>query len=330
MMKLNLSKAGAAFLLLSLAAACGSSAVVSSDGGNPTDTGSETEGTQDAGVEATDSGNLPETEGTPDGGGGPESGGAADGGGTPESGGAADSGGAPDGEDAADAGDGALPLAVNLGTAGDYVILAMSGISTVPTSAVTGNLGVSPASATAITGFSLKMDATNVFATSRQVVGKVYAAGFAVPTPSNLTTAISDMHTAFTLAAGRAPGVTELGAGNIGGKTLTPGVYKWSTGLLIPTDITLAGSATDVWIFQIAQTLTVSSTVKVSMTGGAVPKNVFWQVSGLVDLGTTSHFEGVILGKTSIALKTGASIDGRLMAQTAVTLDDSAVVEPAQ
>ena len=149
------------------------------------------------------------------------------------------------------------PPAVNLAAAGDYVILAKTGISTVPTSAVTGNLGVSPAAATFITGFSLTADATNVFSTSPQVTGKVYAADYAAPTPSNLTTAVGDMQLAFTDAAGRAPDVTELGAGNIGGMTLAPGVYKWGTGLLIPTDVTLDGSATDVWIFQIAQDLTM-------------------------------------------------------------------------
>jgi hypothetical protein len=137
------------------------------------------------------------------------------------------------------------------------------------------------------------------------------------------------MQLAFTDAAGRAPKVTELGAGNIGGMTVTPGVYKWGTGLLIPTSVTLTGSATDVWIFQIAQNLTVSSATNIVLTGGAVPKNVFWQVAGLADLGTTAHFEGVILSQTSVALATGASINGRLLAQTAVTIGGSTVVQPA-
>src|SRR5438874_12239070 len=164
---------------------------------------------------------------------------------------------------------------VGLGTAGGFVILAKSGVSTVPTSIVTGNVGVSPAAATFITGFALTADATNVFSRSSQITGKVYAANYAAPTPSNMTAAIGDMELAFTDAAGRAPDVTELGAGNIGGMTLAPGVYKWGTGLLIPTDLTLNGSATDVWIFQIAQSLTVSSATKILLTGGALPKNVF-------------------------------------------------------
>lgn len=96
-------------------------------------------------------------------------------------------------------------LPVNLGAAGTYVILAKSGISTVPTSAVTGNIGVSPAAATFITGFGLTANATNVFSTTPQVVGKVYSATYAPPTPSNLTAAIGAMQTAFTDAAGRAP-----------------------------------------------------------------------------------------------------------------------------
>jgi hypothetical protein len=225
----------------------------------------------------------------------------------------------------------ALPmgLPVHLGTAGTFVILSKSGISTVPASAVTGNIGVSPAAASSITGFALIADATNVFSTSSQVVGKVYAADYAPPTPSSLTTAVGDMEIAFTDASGRAPDVTELGAGDVGGMTLAPGVYKWGTGLLIPTDVTLSGSATDVWIFQIAQGLTMSSATKVLLTGGAVARNVFWQVGGAVALGTTAHIEGVVLTQTAATLGTGASIHGRLLAQTAVTLDGSTVVEPA-
>ncbi len=188
---------------------------------------------------------------------------------------------------------------------------------------------MSPIDSTALTGFSLTPDATNVFSTSAQVTGKIYAADYTTPTPGNLTTAVNDMQTAFTDAAGRAPDVTELGAGNIGGMTITSGVYEWSSGLLIPTDVTLSGSATDVWIFQVAQNLSMSNGTHVNLAGGAVAKNVFWQVSGSVDLGTTTKFEGVILTQTSIALGTGASVEGRLMAQTAVTLDSTTVVQPA-
>jgi hypothetical protein len=84
-----------------------------------------------------------------------------------------------------------------------------------------------------------------------------------------------------------------------------------------------------VWIFQIAQDLTLSSGTDIVLAGGALPKNVFWQVSGLVDLGTTAHLEGIVLSQTSITLRTGASVNGRLLAQTAVTIDGSTVVQPA-
>ena len=217
---------------------------------------------------------------------------------------------------------------MNLGRAGDFAVLSKSGVSTVPPSVITGNLGVSPIAATAVTGFALKVDATNVFSTSTQVTGKIYAADYAVPSPSNLTTAVLDMQTAFTDAASRAPKVTELGAGNIGGMTLTPGIYKWSSAVVIPTDVTLKGSSSDVWIFQIAQTLDLANATKIILQGGALAKNIFWQVSGRVDVGTTAHFEGIVLSQTGIAFRTGASVNGRLLAQTAVTLDSTTVAQP--
>jgi Ice-binding-like len=237
--------------------------------------------------------------------------------------------GSSDGSSSADSsGGGGQP--VDLGMAGQFAILAKSGISNVPPSDVTGDVGVSPAAASFITGFSLSADATNVFSTSAQVTGSVFAADYEPPTPITMTTAIGDMELAFTDAAGRAPDVTELGAGNIGGMTLDPGVYAWGTGLLIPTDLTLDGTAHDVWIFQVAQDLTVGNGAHVVLTGGAIADNVFWQVGGLVDLGTTSHCEGVVLSATSARLGTGASVVGRLLAQTAVTLDGNTVVESSQ
>jgi hypothetical protein len=220
---------------------------------------------------------------------------------------------------------------VNLGKAGDFVILSKSGISTVPASAVTGDIGVSPIDSTAITGFSLVLDSTTQFSTSPQVTGKVYAASYADPSPAMLTTAVSDMETAFTEAAGRTlPDFTELGAGDIGGRTLTPGLYKWGTGLTIPTDVTLAGGPNDIWIFQIAGNLTMAGAKAVHLSGGALAQNIFWQVAGGVgvDIGTTSHFEGIILAQAAINMQTGASINGRLFAQTAVTLDANTVTAP--
>jgi len=220
---------------------------------------------------------------------------------------------------------------VDLGSAGTFAILTKTGISTVPASDVTGDMGVSPIDSTAITGFSLTLDATTRFSTSPQVTGKIYAANYSTPTPASLTAAVGDMETAFNDAAGRTlPDFTELGSGNIGGLTLAPGLYKWGTGVTIPANVILNGGPSDVWIFQIAGNLTVASASSVILAGGAQARNIFWQVSGGVgvDLGTTSHVEGIILAQKAVNLRTGASINGRLLSQTAVTLDANRVVAP--
>ncbi len=220
------------------------------------------------------------------------------------------------------------PAVVGLGTAINYVILAKTAITTTGTTAVTGDLGLSPAAASYITGFALSSPPTT-FTTSARVTGKVYAANYSVPTPSNLTTAVLDMQNAYTAAAGRTlPDFVNLGAGNIQGMTLVPGLYKWGTGVLIPSAVTLSGGVNDVWIFQISQGLTVGNGAIITLTGGAQAKNIFWQVAGATTLGTTSQFKGIILGKTNIAFNTGSTIVGRALAQTAVTLNATTVTKP--
>jgi hypothetical protein len=218
---------------------------------------------------------------------------------------------------------------VILGLAGDYVILSKSATSNVPTSSITGNIGLSPAAASYITGLALTLPAGGAFSTSAQVTGNVYASDYAVPTPANLTTAIGNMQTAYTDAAGRpTPDHTELAAGNIGGLTLPAGLYKWTNTVSIPRNVTLSGGPNDVWIFQIAGGVTQASAARVILSGGALPQNVFWQVAGTVSVGTTAHLEGIVLAQTAITLGTGASVNGRLLSQTAVTLAGNAVVQP--
>ena len=217
---------------------------------------------------------------------------------------------------------------VNLSTAGNFAILAASGISSVPKTSITGDIGVSPISNTAITGFGLVMDATNVFSTSTEVTGKVYASDYAGATASNLTTAVGDMRTAYIDAAGRAANYTELYTGDLSGQTLTPGVYKWGTGVSINSDVTLNGGPDDVFIFQIAKGITQAPNTNVTLTGGVQAKNIFWQSSQTVAIQTGAHFEGIILGATNISMGNKASINGRLLAQTAVTLIKNTVVAP--
>ena len=216
------------------------------------------------------------------------------------------------------------PVPVGLGEAGNFVILSKSGITNVPTSAITGDVGTSPITGAAITGLDCA-----------EVTGTIYTVNAAGPAcrvenPVLLTTAVSDMETAYTDAAGRTlPDITELGAGEIGGLTIVPGLYKWGTGVLISTDVTLNGGPNDVWIFQIAGGITQAPGARVLLASGALPKNIFWQASGVVALNTTAHMEGVILSQTAITLNTGATVNGRLLAQTAVTLASSTVVQPA-
>jgi hypothetical protein len=225
-----------------------------------------------------------------------------------------------------------LGLNTDVGAPGSYVILAKTGITNVTGSAITGgNLGVSPAAASFITGFTLVADATNVFSTSASVVapGRIYAADYAVPTPSNLTTAVFAMQAAYTDAAGRTPpDHLDLGSGNIGGSTLAPGLYTWASTVTIPTDVTIAGGANDVWIFQISGDLDVSTGKQVLLSGGAQAKNIFWQIAGQATLHANAHFAGVILSRTSITLQTNASLVGRALSQSLVAIDNDAMTAP--
>jgi len=222
------------------------------------------------------------------------------------------------------------PGVVNLGTAADFTVLSKTGISTTGVTSITGNIGVSPAAATAITGFSLIMDATNQFSTSIYVSGKVYASDYTLSPPAKMTTAINDMQTAFTTALGMTTTViVALGAGDVSGMTLAPGLYKWSTGLLITNaGVTLNGGANDTWVFQIAQGLTVNSNAIIHLTGGAQAKNIFWITATDAVIGSNVDFSGNILSQTLISLNTGAKVTGRLLAQSAVTLNASTVVLP--
>jgi hypothetical protein len=214
---------------------------------------------------------------------------------------------------------------VYLGTAARFSILAETGISTTGSTHIVGNMGVSPIASTAITGFGLIQKAPT-YAKSTLVTGNIFAANYAAPTPANLTGEVGDMKKAYANAAGRPnPTKLNLGTGNIGGLTIKPGLYKWTSGVGIPANVTLSGGPNGIWIFQVAGTLNVSPGKKVLLAGGALDKNIFWQVAGVTTLGTSSVLHGVVLDKTGIILKTGAKLYGKALAQTAVTLDASLV-----
>lgn len=253
-------------------------------------------------------------------------------------GGGGSSGGGGSGPSAAEGPTGAVSTAagsVSLGAAGNYAILAKTGVSTVPNSVVTGNVGLSPTARVGLTGWSetAAADNSDLYSTSAQVAapGKLYAADYAEPTPTNLGTAVLNMQAAYADAAGRtatSAGTTNLGSGTLTSQTLTAGVYEWGSAVTIPTDLTFSGSTADVWILKVAGTLDMAAAKNVILSGGALPQNIFWQVSGAVTIGAGTHFEGVILGQTGITFGNLASINGRLLSQTAVVLDATTVTVP--
>jgi subtilisin family serine protease len=224
--------------------------------------------------------------------------------------------------------------AVQLNTAGDYVILAKSGIDTVPQSPITGNIGVSPIASTAITGFGLALDSEGQFSTASQITGKAYAASYGGVTTAALTVAVGDMETAYTDAAGR-PNTDaariNLKGGAIGGLTLTPGVYTFQMGISIGpgTDVTFdaRGNINAVFIMQTTGVLSQAANTKVILVGGAQAKNIFWQVAGNAAIDADASMQGILLVKTDVLFVTGSSLNGRILAQTAVNLQMATITE---
>jgi hypothetical protein len=228
---------------------------------------------------------------------------------------------------------------VSLGSAAGFAILSKAGITDTGShsSVITGNIGASPITAASIGVFCSEMTGTStIYGVDAAYVGSGATTCFKGNPPLANKTLVNnaefDMELAYNDAAGRtAPApIVNQGAGDISALTLAPGLYKWTTGLNIDNrGVTLAGTvasgANDVWIFQIAQNLTVANTAVITLTNGALPKNVFWQVAGQAALGTTSAFKGTILSKTQIVVQTGATMLGSALAQTQVTLDASTV-----
>jgi hypothetical protein len=236
--------------------------------------------------------------------------------------------------------------AVDLGTAGDFVILAKTGISTVPTSAIKGNIGVSPISAGAMTGFSLIMDSSGFFSTSSQVhdteqtayaEGMAFASDYAAATATALTAAVGFMETAYTNAAGRPNADAariNYGGGTLGGvfggetDKLTPGVYTFGTDVDIAGSIYFEGNATDVFIIQMTGKLSQAANTKVILSNGALAKNIFWQVATNVVVGAGAEMQGILLAKTDVLFLTESKLIGRVLTQTACNLQKAIIESP--
>ena len=226
---------------------------------------------------------------------------------------------------------------VDLGTAGDFAILSKAGISTVPDSSITGDIGVSPIAATAITGFTLTLHSSTTYSTSGQVSGHAMAADYTSPTSSKLTTAVSDMETAYTDAAARSTtDATYLnyGAGEIGGKTLKPGVYTFDRDVTISNgplvfEVPAGGDpAKAVFIIKTSKSVKQAAATLVTLGPGVLASNIFWSVAQEFIMEDSAHMEGVLLVKTGVTMKTGSSLNGRILAQTAVVLQVATVNGP--
>jgi hypothetical protein len=206
----------------------------------------------------------------------------------------------------------AVQLPVPLASATTFGVLAGSTVTSTGATTVNGDLGLSPG--TAVTGFPPGL-----------VNGTTHLGDPAA------AQAQLDLTVAYNDAAGRTVGAIGV-AGNLGGQTLTPGLYTSTSSLEISSgDLTLdaQGDASAVFMFQMASTLTTTSGRQVILSGGAQAANIFWQVGSSATLGTASVFKGNILALASITVTTGAAVEGRLLARTgAVTLDANAVAVP--
>ena len=219
------------------------------------------------------------------------------------------------------------PAPINLFTAGKFVIVAETAITSVPTSAVNGSVGLGPA-----TGANMGLTCAEVTG------GAIYTVDSAGPTGppgcrqrdarTLLTNAVADGHAAWRDGKARVPDYTDVRGGNIGGAVLPPATYMWNSGVSISADVTLKGGPNDVWIFIIDQDLKLAPGVKIILDG-ALAQNVYWLtlVQGF-ELGAGSHFEGIILAETSIFARTGASVNGRMLAAASISLDSNTVTQP--
>ena len=198
-----------------------------------------------------------------------------------------------------------------LGTALNFAVLAGSTITNTGPSVITGNLGLSPGTASSVTGFP-----------PGSVTGTQHTADAVALQAKN------DLVTAYTDAA-NAPTTSDLTGKDLGGMNLTPGVYTFSSSAQLTGPLTLSGNG--VFIFKIGSTLTTASNSTVLLRNGAQACAVYWQVGSSATLGSATQFQGNLMALTSITMVTGANIlTGRALARNAaLTLDTNRITPPA-
>jgi len=222
------------------------------------------------------------------------------------------------------------PAAVNLGNASNYIILAETAVTTSGTSHITGDIGLGVGDSTFF-GFSQVMDASNQSSTSSKVTGKLYAANYASPTPTVIAKAISDMEAAYNDVSLRTPDFYNAGAEDISGRTFATGIYGWggAVSTAAGSTVTLNGSATDIWIFQIAGAFSTGANSHILLIGGARPENVYWVNTGTATtFGANSIVNGNILSNGYITSGANVNFTGRILSKTAATLDGDTVQVP--
>jgi hypothetical protein len=200
----------------------------------------------------------------------------------------------------------------------------------VPISDITGDIAVSPIAAGAITGFTMTLDSSGEFSTTTQVTGKAFAANYAAPTPGYLTAAVSDMQAAYNDAKARSntdASRKNIGGGTIGGQTLFPGVYTFTSGLTIASDITFEGGPDDVFIIQIETSLYQTANTHVLLAGCAQAKNIFWLVKTSTYIGADATMQGIILGATHVDMITGSFLVGSILTQTRANLGKATITQ---
>jgi hypothetical protein len=284
------------FLLLSLLAACGQSSEDAADGGD------------------TDGGDTDaDTDGDADG----------------------DTDTDADGDSDSDAGDAGAQESVPLGSSATFAILASAEITNIPTSAITGDVGLTPDTGANISGFSVP-------ATCPEVTGNVYAVDASGPAcaqinPTLLLGAKADAEVAFIDARAAVRGTPTSVSGNLNGLTLYPGLYESLTSLEISAGghlyLDAQGDGNAVFIIRSETSITTEDTSEVVLAGGAKAANVYWTAGSSVTLGTSSIMKGTLIAGTSISLLTGANLEGRALNQgasaEAVTLDSSTITVPS-
>jgi hypothetical protein len=223
--------------------------------------------------------------------------------------------------------------AVPLLTAGNYAVLAETAVTSqlVPASAITGDIAVNASSPNLI-NFGIVIGVPADHWTSAQVTGKLFSSDLSPAATVIVNQASIDMVAAYTDAAGRLlPDQTDVNSGvmgDLGGLTFTKGLYKFTTAVAIPpAGITISGSASDIWIFQVDGALSAAALSNVTLTGGALAQNIFWQVHGAATIGATSVFYGTLLASGAVTVNDGATVHGKILGQTGVTLTH-AIVEP--